>query len=260
MNTWYRPGLIGALVLLAGAAQYFIYAAYVSPRETAAHNLQVLTDVLQLEARKKTTRHPADARGVTIPDLLSRVQEFAAQNAVTLVAIEPLAGDAEQFKLGLVSDYGSFLEFLARFETLQVDVNGLDVAPAMDTPGMLHISLSFSHTAAPSAIPQERIKAFMARLKATALRDPFNPANGAAQMVSDISADDRFSSFHLTSISEIGNTRYATIDGKDYSVGDQLEGFVVSQIANDNVTLIGKEDGKEHRRFLTFRNSHKERT
>ena len=260
MNALFKPALIGSLLLLAGAGQYFAYAAYVSPREKAAHDLAALTDVLQLENKKKPGYRPPENRGVTIPDLLSRVQELAAQNAVTLIGVEPLPGDADQFKLNLLANYGSFLEFLARFETLQVTVTGFDVARAMDMPGSLEISLSFSHTATLNAIRPERVKEFITRLKGAASRDPFNPGNASIQMVADTNTDDLSWTFHLTSISEIGKTKYATIDGKDYNVGDELQGFVVGAIGNNNVTLIGKEEGKERPRRLTFRNLPKDRT
>jgi hypothetical protein len=260
MTVPFKPALIGALLLLAGSAQYFTYAAYVSPREKAAHDLAALTDVLRVENSKKAAPPPQDNRGTTVPDLLSRVQELAAQNAVTLKAVEPLPGDAEQFKLRLITNYGSFLEFLARFESLQVNVTGFDAAPAMDMPGALEISLGFSHTAAPNAISPERIKTFMTHLKSVPFRDPFNPANTAIQMAADSNTDDLTWTFRLTSISEIGKTRYATIDGKDYNVGDRIQGFVVRAIGDSTVTLIGNEDGNERRRILTFRNMSKSRT
>jgi hypothetical protein len=260
MTVPFKPALIGALLLLVGAAQYFTYAAYVSPREKAARDLSTLTELLRVENGKKPVPPAQDNRGATVPDLLSRVQELAAQNAVTLKAVEPLPGDAEQFKLRLIANYGSFLEFLARFESLQVNVTGFDAARAMDMPGALEISLGFNHTAAPPAISSERIKTFTAHLKSASLRDPFNPENTAVQMADVSNPDDLTWTFRLTSISEIGKTRYATIDGKDYNVGDRIQGFVIRTISDNTVTLIGNEDGNERRRILTFRNKAQSRT
>jgi hypothetical protein len=260
MNALFKPALIGALLILAGAAQYFAYAAYVSPRQRAATDLQALTDVLQLEAKRKPSLHASENRGTTIPDLLSLVQELAAQSAVTLVGVEPLPGDNEQFKLKLIAGYGDFLEFFARFEALQVEINGFGAEPAKDAPGSLEISLNFSHTAAANMVRPERVKMFSVRLKDAALRDPFNSGSAAIKIVADSNPDDLSRTFHLTSISEIGKTKYATIDGKDYNVGDALQGFVIGAIGNNNVTLVDREDGKERRRYVTFRNLPKDRT
>jgi hypothetical protein len=261
MTVPFKPALIGALLLLAGATQYFAYAAYVSPREHAARELGALTEVLRIENRKKPVPPAQENRGATIPDLLSRVQELATQNAVTLKGVEPLPGDGEPFKLRLTANYGNLLEFLARFATLAVDVTGFDAVPAMNAPGALEFSLSFNHVAAANTVRPERIGAFMDRLKNAALRDPFNPANTPIQMVaSAANPDDLTWSFRLTSISEIGKTKYATIDGKDYNVGDKIQGFVIGAIGDNKVTLIAKEDGKERQRVLTFRNNSKNRT
>jgi len=255
----FKPVVIGSLAVLVGSAQFFAYASYVVPRAKAAQDLQALTDILQLEKQKKATTRVTENRGVTVPDLLSRVQEIAAQNAVTLTGVEPAPADPEQFKLGLVARYESFLGFLAHFETLQVSITGFDISQAKDNPGSLVVSLNFTHTATPSQVSNQRIKAFEDRLRAIALRDPFDPAAGNIRMIADANTDDLTWTYHLTSISQIGKTKYATIDGRDYNVGDQLQGLVVSAIGNDNVTLMGRENGKERQRFLKFRSAREER-
>src|SRR5215467_12259578 len=119
MNALFKPLLLASLVLLAGAAQYFTYAAYVAPRQDATQSLQAMSELLMVENRRKPGYRAPENRGVTMPDLLSRVQELAAQSAVRLVSVQPLAGEAEQYRLSLLGSYGGFLEFLARFETLQ---------------------------------------------------------------------------------------------------------------------------------------------
>jgi hypothetical protein len=260
MNAFFKPLLLASLVLLAAAAQYFTYAAYVAPREDATQSLQAMTELLQLENRKKPGYRAPENRGVTIPDLLSRVQELAAQSAVKLVSVEPIAGDADQYRLTLLGSYGSFLEFLARFETLQVAIAGFDVTPSADAAGLLDVALDFGHTTAPNTIRAERIGEFRTRLKTASLRDPFNPGSGPIQLAADSNTDDLTWAFNLTSISEIGKSKYATIDGKDYNVGDDLQGLKIRKIGADSVTLIQKENGKERERFLRFRTAPEDHT
>jgi hypothetical protein len=255
----FKPVLIGSLALLVGSAQFFTYGAYVRPRTKAARDLQALTDILQLERQKKANIRPAEDRGVTVTDLLSRVQEIAAQNFVTLTGVEAVPADPEQFKLGLVARYEGVLGFLARFETLRVSITGFDISRAMDNPGSLIVSLNFRHTQSASPIGDQRIKQFEAQLRSIALRDPFDPAAGNIRMVANANTDDLTYTYHLTSISLIGNTKYATIDGRDYNVGDHLQGLVVSAIGNDNVTLLDRENGKERQRFLRFRGAREDR-
>jgi len=260
MSALFKPLLLASLVLLAAAGQYFVYAAYVAPREDAAQSLQALSELLQVENRKKAGYRAPENRGVTMPDLLSRVQELTAQSAVSLVGVAPLAGDADQYRLTLLGSYGGFLEFLARFETLQVAITGFDVTPSVDKPGSLDIALDFGHTAVPNTIRADRVREFRTRLEKAAIRDPFHPGNGTVQLASDSNTDDLTWTFHLTSISEIGRSKYATIDGKDYKLGDELQGLEVRNIGRDSVTLVQKENGKERERFLKFRSSVAKRT
>ena len=260
MTALFKPLLLASLVLLAASGQYFTYAAYVAPREEAAQSLQALGELLQAENQKKPGSRAAENRGTTIPELLSRVQELAAQSAVKLVSVQPVAGDSEQYRLNILSNYRGFLEFLARFETLQVAITGFNVTPSEQTPTQLAVTLDFGHTTVPNTIRADRIREFRARLQETGMRDPFNPGTGAMQWAADTNVDDLTWTFHLTSISEIGKSKYATIDGKDYNVGDRLQGLEVRRIGVDSVTLVQKDDGKERERFLRFRSAVGERT
>ena len=255
----FMPVLIGSFALLIGSAQFFTYAAYVGPRTKAAQDLRALTDILQVERQKRPNIRPAEDRGVTVTDLLSRVQEIAAQNFVTLTDVEPVPTDPDQFKLDLVARYEGFLGFLARFETLRVSIAGFDISQSKNNPGSLAVSLNFRHTQIASPIGDQRIKEFEAQLRSIALRDPFDPAAGNIRMVADPNANDLTWTYHLTSISLIGNTKYATIDGRDYNVGDHLQGLVVSAIGTDNVTLLDRDNGKERQRFLRFRGARGDR-
>jgi len=260
MTSLFKPLLLASLLLFAAAAQYFTYAAYVVPREDATQSLQAMTELLQVENRKKPGYRAPENRGITIPGLLSRVQELAAQSAVKLVSVAPLAGDADQYRLILIGNYGGFLEFLARFETLQVAITGFDVTPSVDKRELLEIALDFGHTTARNTIRTERVNEFRTRLQKASLRDPFNPGSGPVKLVADSNADDLTWAFHLTSISEIGTSKYATIDGKDYNVGDALKGLEIRRIGADSVTLIQKENGKERERFLRFRTAPQDHT
>jgi hypothetical protein len=256
----FKPAFIGSLVVLIGAAQFFVYAAYVAPRAKGAQDLQAVAELLQVESRKKPSNRQVENRSVTIPDLLSRVQELAAEHAVTLTGIEPVPGDAEQFKMSVAADFASLLEFLAPFEALQVAVSGFDIAPSVDHRDALQVSLSFRHISTENPVGPEHVKQFAARLRKAALHDPFNPGAGLIRMAALPDSDDLTWTYHLTSISQIGKTRYATIDGRDYNIGDRIKGLVVSAIGNDNVVLLDKENDKARERILKFRNLPRDRT
>jgi len=44
--------------------------------------------------------------------------------------------------------------------------------------------------------------------------------------------------YHLTSISQVGADRMATIDGKDYRAGDRLGDLTITDIGPSSVSLV----------------------
>jgi hypothetical protein len=260
MTPRYKIALGALLVLFAAAAQAFVYTAYVVPRREAARELTALTEMLRAEI-KKPPKKEVENLGTTISDLLSLVQELAVQSGITVVGIEPVQNSkAEQFKLSLTTNYANLVGFLARFERLQVAIGGFEIAPAMGDPNLLTVAMEFNHIAAPGAATAEFVKEFEERRKVDPVRDPFNPPARAFAEISDAVGNDLTWTLHLTSISEIGARKFATIDGKDYAVGDLLQGRIVSQIGADQVTLTDTAGGQERQLFLRFRSLPQSRT
>jgi hypothetical protein len=251
---------VGALLLLAASAEAFFYKAYVAPRNQAAAQLASLTELLTTQSNTKPTRPPGDQKSsATIPELLARVQELALSSAISVSSVEPVPGSAEQFKMTVEANYGGFIRFLARFETLQVAVRGFEITPSQrgDT---LHIVVDFTHTPATTNIHPKVISEFETKLRSARLFDPFYPESGPIAVIPGEDPNDLTWTFHLTSISEINDKRLATIDGRDYAAGDELEGRVVSAIGADTVTLTEKDGDGERRLFLRFRDIVADRT
>src|SRR5205814_2180427 len=89
--------------------------------------------------------------------------------------------------------------------------------------------------------------------------DPFDPAAGNNRMVADAETADLTWTYHFTSISLAGNTKYATIHARHYNVGDHLQELVLSALGTDNVTWLSRETGKERERVLRSRNAREDR-
>ena len=117
---------------------------------------------------------------------------------------------------------------------------------------MLRTVVDFSHTSTPSAVRPRTIAEFEAKLRSETLLDPFDPQAGALAFMPDRDPNDLTWTFHLTSISEIGDRRYATIDGMDYEQGDRLDGREISSIGDDTVTLKEPVTGGEKRLVPSF--------
>src|SRR5690242_11757713 len=106
--------LIGALVLLALSAEAFFYTGYVAPRNHAAAQLASLTQLLTAQANASPTRpQSVQKSSATVPELLARVQEIALSSGIAVAAVEPAAGNADQFKMTVDASYAGFIRFLA---------------------------------------------------------------------------------------------------------------------------------------------------
>jgi hypothetical protein len=181
------------------------------------------------------------------------VQELAAAGGVGVQSLQPVAaGNGDQFNLALEANYGNFLHFLASFETLQVAIAGFEVRPSMTRRDTLSVSVNFRHTTSPGVSP-DYAKAFAAELRTELVRNPFDAAVRPVAVPRATAGNDLSSRLHLTSISSIGKSRFATIDGRDYGVGDRLQGRVVSEIGTDSVTLTATEGGEDRRYVVRFR-------
>jgi hypothetical protein len=260
MTARYKIALAAVLVLFVAAAQAFVYTAYVVPRREAAREMTALTAALRAEI-KKPPKKDVENLGVSVSDLLSLVQELAVRSGITVVGIEPVQNaKTEQFRLNLITSYANLTGFLARFERLQVAIGGFEIVPAMDRPNLLAVAIEFNHITAPGAATAEFVANFEEQRKVDPVRDPFNPPARAVSEISQAVGNDLTWTLHLTSISEIGAKKFATIDGKDYAVGDLLQGRIVSQIAPDQVTLTDTAGGQERQLFLRFRSLPQSRT
>lgn len=255
----FKIALAVSLLGLLACGEVFFYHAYVAPQRAATAGLQRLTQALntRTEAVPGATVTAAPVSG-TVPELLARVQELAVISGVSVVSVEPLAGP-ETFKLVVESSYGNFVQFLGRFETLQIAVAGFEILP-VPASDMLKISINFTHMAAPSPVHLSVLANLETKLQATALRDPFHPWIAPVVAAAAPSAENPGQSYLLTSISEIGATRFATINGRDYRVGDKLQGREIRSIGDDSVTLVEKVGPEERPLTLRFRDAGWDRT
>ena len=247
------------LVLLALAGEFFFYSAFVAPRREAAVQLEALSSTLAKQpVAAVIPSATTQASSATVPELLARVQELALSTGITVAAVEPVAATAGEFKMSLDAGYAGLIRFLARFETLQVQLRGFNIVPA-EGRNTLKVELTFAHTPAPSSVHPKLAAEFEDKLRKMPLADPFHPYAGAMAVVPESDPSDLTWSFHLTSISEIGDRKYATIDGREYQPGDELAGRTIRDIGQDSVTLTEKVERGERRVFLRFREAFSDR-
>jgi hypothetical protein len=228
---------IGAGLLLLLASFFALYRWHYTPTANAAAGLETLADMLRLEANH-VAREPVPAggtTGATIPELLTAVQQAAVAHNVSVRSVAPNPADPQKITLGLHADFRDMMAFLGRLETFQVTIGGFDFAP--DEESGVTGTVEVQHTATPGA-PPSFADYLDALVSYTAIRNPFEigdpvPLPNAGSDLGDLSW-----TYHLTSISQFGADRVATIDGKDYRGGDRLGDLTITDIGPSSVSLV----------------------
>jgi hypothetical protein len=228
---------IGAGLLLLLASLFAFYRWHYTPAANAASGLETLSDMLRIEA-DHATREPAPAggtAGATIPELLTAVQQAAAAHDVSVRSVTPNPVDPQKISLGVHAEFRDMMAFLGRLETFQVAIGGFDFAP--DEAGGVTGTVEIQHTGVPGA-PSSFADYLDALVSYTAIRNPFEigdpvPLPNAGSDLGDLSW-----TYRLTSISQVGADRVATIDGRDYRAGDRLGDLTITDIGPSSVSLV----------------------
>ena len=230
---------VSAALLLVFAALFAFYRWHYAQEAAAATGLQTLSDVLRIESNTIVGPKPlaGGTAGATMAELLSKIQEAATERNVAIRSVTPSPADPQKITLSLHGDFRDLMVFLGRLETFQVVISAFDFTP---DEGGISSSIEITHSGKPGA-PTSFADYLAAIVTYSAVRNPFEigdpvPLPNAGSDLGDISW-----TYHLTSISLYGAERVATIDGKDYRIGDHLNDMQISAIGSSSVSLTAPE-------------------
>lgn len=257
--------VIGSLVYLAVGCLVAIYAIHIAPRGVMKADLEQLKQTLELENRtlaalkkaEEAKKSPSDAneQGIkSLPSFLKHINRISQDTKVIIRELVPSTTSrsgtrgALKFKLSITTDYLTFLRFAAQLESLNVGINDLQVRPYDPTKDPVEHAIAFSITPRDDAkpVPSQRITTIQEKVAAKNKRNPFqrfayNKSEPKPSPWIDLTWIHR-----LSGIGRIGGERIATVDSRDYMVGDKLNDMFVTEIRNDRV-MLGKEskDGEQ---------------
>jgi hypothetical protein len=264
--------VLGALLFLALGVVVAVQAFHLGPRQVMTADLARLKQILDLENRtladlKKAEDAEAstssdDDRGIkSLPAFLKHINRISQDTNVIIRELVPstassaTSGGALKFKLSITTDYLTFLRFAAKLESLNVGINDLQVRPYDPTKTPVEHAIAFSITPRDDAKPLEsaRIDTIQEKVSAKNKRNPFqrfayNKSEPKPSPWIDLTWIHR-----LSGIGRIGGERIATIDSRDYAVGDPLDNMSITEIRNDRVMLKKESADGEQIFVLGFR-------
>jgi hypothetical protein len=236
---------------LALSCLFCFYRWHYGMQTAAADGLERLTAILRAESTLANRVNPKPESRIlelSTPDLLARIQDMASSSEFRIKAIVPAPANPEELQATAAGDFRGAMRFLARLETLPVAITAFDLSQDENGDALLAVSLVKSPKPAAPASLADYIEALTQH---SAVRDPFTPGDpiplaGAGNELGDLSW-----TYHLSSISLLGAARVATIDGKDYEIGDILGNMKIVAIGPSSVTL--EAPGKVLPQKLHFR-------
>ncbi|MDG2284426.1 MAG: hypothetical protein P8N43_02705 [Alphaproteobacteria bacterium] len=151
----------------------------------------------------------------------------------------PAAGAELKFKLAIITDYLTLLRFAAQLESLNVGINDLQVRPYDPTKTPVEHAIEFSITPRDDAKPVKStwVKSIKDKVTVKNKRNPFQRFAYNKSEPKPSPWIDLTWIYRLSGIGRIGEARIATIDSRDYAVGDTLKDMVVDEILSDRIKL-----------------------
>ena len=230
------PGLLA----LALGAELFVYLGPAAVDRRTAASTAALADRLEREGEPvrrrlnemRATSSQEAARDADPRSFLKRMNEAASRHGARITRLAPRPHEAGLLDIEMVASFPALLRFATEVELLHGTFHGLRIRPAES--GEAGQSVAFT-LEIPRRPPVAEAQAARWRVAAAdpLLHDPF-AAGGEA-------GADLSQRYRLTAVTRIGRTAMATIDGRDYVAGDQLDGMSVVTVGAAEVSLAAGE-------------------
>ena len=233
-----------ACLLLAGysvmysSRQAWIIHSQEALQEFSKENSAAATKLRDFEkARTEKNSGPAGIR--SLPEFLKRINNIARETQVIIRKLTPDPDKTLRFNLHIIEDYYDFIKFLAKLESLNVNIHDIEVHPYdLGKRPPLHV-ISFSLTPRADAEPLSsvRISNLLSRVRQKNRRNPFQrfAYNEKDKLVRP--EIDLTWVYKLSGIGRVGDKRYVTINSQDYNAGDEFNGMVIKKIESRRVYL-----------------------
>lgn len=265
----YRTFLLSSLYLLVGVL-LLGYSVFYSPLEIASADATRLANELKTENDRLnklvSQRNAADRTAVeginSLPTFLNRINQIAKDTTVIIKELMPSRDSHLKFVLKISADYMTFLRFAAELESLNVSIHDLQVRPFnMGVNPPLH-AIEFAITPRADAAPLsgDRITALKTQVGEPDKRNPFQRFAFNAR-TREVTPEIDLTWIHkLSGVGRSGDRRVATINNRDYGIGDKLEDMTITEVGTDEVKLTRKTADGTTNYVLRYRRSKLDKT
>ena len=229
-----------ALAVLGCSVWIFASWGYSSADEGAGEAARQLADALRTAeqpirlALRAGSAGDATAREPNGRSVLAGLDAAASRAGVQVTRLTPRPTEPGVVNVELLAGYGPLSRFVAESEALGGVVRGLQVrAPdSADAQNRQVATFAIEMTGHPLRVAGTADAGDLPDAT-LAMLSPFQMKQAA------VAEHDLSTRYRLTGMTRIGTELMATIDGRDYVLGDEIDGMRVSQISEEDVHLSG---------------------
>jgi len=254
-------------IILFISAFFLFYNSYYEPLMSYQTSIEELSKLYESEKKTKEKaleekikqEKRKDKTLNTVPSVLKAINKTCKDSGVIIRELSPSHDNLFQFEVKVISTYSKFLKILSEFEKLNIVIENISMdiyEVKADNPKKI-ITLTVRVVGDVTSMTTDELKKSLNRAISSVGRNPFTAStlrDGKAQRKIDLTY-----LYRLTSITPKKDNPFATIDKKDYFIGDEfLDKGEIKSIGNGKVELSKRlESGIEQKYFIGYRRSKK---
>jgi len=263
----YLVEILTTIVLIASAI-FLFFNAYYQPLMRYQNDIVKLSKYyeqqkvkLQKDIAKQQEKDTLKDNTLnSVPKILKAINNTCKDSDIIIRKLSPFKDNPFKFELHIITTYFKFIKILSEFEKLNISIENINLdeyETSLDNPKKV-ITLIIKVTGKVDDT-QKKVKEKLEEIIANnSSKNPFQ-TNMLDEKGVVVRAINLTYIYTLSSVTPIKGDPFATIDNRDYHIGDKfLDKGVVKKIENGKVRIFKKLDnGTKQEYFIGFRRKHK---
>lgn len=234
---WALGGLGVALVVFITSASLTLSGAIAEGRVATTAMLSQAYGVIgdQLQTMRERSEAADEGRvATTVPALIEQVGDLANANGVLVKTIAAIPDSQTSLALHCAAPFPAITSFMTALENVGAAISELELTrPKAESADIEAVFIVYAHGTPPGAPKMsDELMAERAGHRNPFARQALVAAGAAAEGLVDVS-----NRYTLMAITSLGLERQATINNRDYEIGDTLDQHRIAAILADRVIL-----------------------
>lgn len=252
---------------MLASAVFLFFNAYYNPLISYQNDIDKLSKHYQKEKikleqdikKQEDDKKLEDNTLNSVPKILKAINNTCKDSDVIIRKLTPFPDNPFKFQINLQTTYFKFLKILSEFEKLNINMENISLdeyETTLDNPKKA-ITLVVKVTGKVDDKRDEVIKRLQKIIMSNSSKNPFQ-TNMLDEKGVVVRAINLTYIYNLSSVTLVKGKPFATIDDRDYYIGDKfLDKGVIKKIEKGRVRIYKRlSNGTEQEYFIGFKRSH----